>query len=369
MLKVTNLLNGSVLNGNAGRETDDCLEINVQGVSGNLSDKITVNGAPALRRGFAFEAPIRLMEKFNEINVRAKNIYGEFQQTLKVVWDKKSFKRYNFFIDDNIFFLTDIAKGNYESIFEHFYLKKLKELNENYGAKFTLNLFYRNDHHPFALEEFPDKYKTEWIRNSDWLKLSFHAYSEFPDRPYQHAAPEKVAADYDLLKTEIIRFAGEESFQPPVVIHWGMLPPEVFPVLKERGVKVLSGQFLNAKTYVGEADRSEILTDIGYYKDIETTLYLQENGVVYDFENDLFFSKNDTCCNLSPSDKIIKELESASGRDTVAVATHEQYSFEYYHNYIPDHLERMETAVRYLTERGYKPVFYHDGLLGNESWD
>lgn len=368
MLKITNLVNGSVLSKNDGRETEECLEINVEGISETLTDRIFVNGVQATRNKLAFHAPVKLTEKFNEITVSVDTFYGKFQQSLNVVWDKKSFKRYNFFIDDNVFFLTDIAKDNLNSIFDHFYLKKLKELNDTYGTKFTLNLFYRNDHSPFLIKDFPDKYKDEWLQNSDWLKLSFHAYSEFPDRPYQNASPEKLAADYDLLKDEIVRFAGEETFQPPVVIHWAMTPPSAFTVLKERGVKVLSGQFINAKTYVGEEDRSETITDIGYYKDIETASYLLENGVIYDFKNELFFQKGGATCNLLTKDEIINKLGSMLTREFIGLATHEQYSFEYYQNYIPDHLERMETAVRYLTEHAYKPVFFHDGLLGNESW-
>ncbi|OGV45297.1 MAG: hypothetical protein A2017_08835 [Lentisphaerae bacterium GWF2_44_16] len=369
MLKITNLVNGSVVNRNDGRETDEFLEINVEGLAENFTDNVIVNGKTATRSRYAFKAPVRLTEKFNEIKVSVKNISGEFQQSLKVVWDKKSFRRYDFFIDDNVFFLTDIAKGNFKSIFEHFYLKKLKELNKDYGTKFILNLFYRNDHSPFLIKDFPDKYKAEWQGNSDWLKLSFHAYSEFPDRPYQNATPEKLAADFDLVRDEIIRFAGAETFQPPVVVHWGMVTPDAFPVLKERGVKVLSGQFINAKTYVGEQDKSQPTTDVGYYKDIETASYLRENGVIYDFDNGLFFKKGNATCNLLTKDEIVRKLEQIASREIVGLATHEQYSFEYYHNYIADHFERMETAVRYLTEHDYKPVFSHEALLGNEAWN
>lgn len=369
MLKITNLVNGSVVNRNDGRETDEFLEINVEGLAENFTDSVIVNGKAATRSRYAFKAPVRLTEKFNEIKVSVKNLCGEFQQSLKVVWDKKSFKRYRFYIDDNVFFLTDIAKGNFKSLFEHFYLKKLKELNKNYGTKFILNIFYKNDHSPFVIKDFPDKYKAEWQENSDWLKLSFHAYSEFPDRPYQNATPEKLAADFDLVKGEIIRFAGAETFQPPIVIHWAMVTPDAVPILKERGVKVLSGQFINAKTYVGESDRAEPITDIGYYKDIEFASYLRDNGIVYDFDKGLFFHKGNAVCNLLTKDEIIRKLEQIGSREIIGLATHEQYSFEYYHNYIPDHFERMETAVRYLTEHGYKPVFSHDGLLGNNSWD
>jgi len=44
--------------------------------------------------------------------------------------------------------------------------------------------------------------------------------------------------------------------------------------------------------------------------------------------------------------------------------THEQYFWDFYHNYIPDHEQRVEAAIRWVTDHGYKPVFYHEGFLG-----
>ena len=29
-----------------------------------------------------------------------------------------------------------------------------------------------------------------------------------------------------------------------------------------------------------------------------------------------------------------------------------------------DHFQRVDTALRWVTEQGYKPVFYHEGFLG-----
>lgn len=369
MFKITNLVNGDVLSRNNGRETSEYLEIEVEGISDSLGGNIVINGKTALRNKFGFRLPVKLKSRINEIKISSCNFQGEFQQSLKVIWDRNSFKRYNFFIDDNIFFLTDIVRDNLKSLFDHFYLKKLKEIHKRYGTGFTLNLFYRNDHFPFTIAEFPDKYKAEWQANSHWLKLSFHAYSEFPDRPYQNAAPEKLAADFDLIKGEIIRFAGEETFQPPVVIHWAMVKPEALAVLRERGVKVLSGQFMNAKTRIGEQCTAAPITDIGYYQNIETASYLFENGIIHDFKNSFFFKKGDVTCNLFSSDEIVEKLEQKLSREIIGLASHEQYSFNYYPAYLPDHFERIETAVRFLTEHGYKPVFFHDGLLGNESWN
>jgi hypothetical protein len=44
--------------------------------------------------------------------------------------------------------------------------------------------------------------------------------------------------------------------------------------------------------------------------------------------------------------------------------THEQYFFPFYRNYIPDHAQRLDTAIRYVTEEGYRPVFFHEGFMG-----
>jgi hypothetical protein len=33
-------------------------------------------------------------------------------------------------------------------------------------------------------------------------------------------------------------------------------------------------------------------------------------------------------------------------------------------NYRPDHFQRLDTALRWVTGNGYKPVFYHEGFLG-----
>jgi len=36
-------------------------------------------------------------------------------------------------------------------------------------------------------------------------------------------------------------------------------------------------------------------------------------------------------------------------------------------NYLPDHAQRLDAAIRWVTEHGYEPVFFHEGLLGGRS--
>mgnify|MGYP000897823803 FL=1 len=89
--------------------------------------------------------------------------------------------KFRFSVDDNIIFLKDIAYGSCNSIFENPYLSVYKRLHEKYGVKVQLNLFYQMD--GFNLSQMPDRYKDEWIANSDWLQLSFHSRSEQPSFP------------------------------------------------------------------------------------------------------------------------------------------------------------------------------------------
>jgi hypothetical protein len=44
--------------------------------------------------------------------------------------------------------------------------------------------------------------------------------------------------------------------------------------------------------------------------------------------------------------------------------THEQYFWTFYRHYLPDHPQRIEAAIRWVTEQGHQSVFFHEGLLG-----
>ena len=57
------------------------------------------------------------------------------------------------------------------------------------------------------------------------------------------------------------------------------------------------------------------------------------------------------------------------GVEAFCNASHEQYTFPYYPNYLPDHMERLELISRLMHEYGCKPVFYPEGILGNTAWD
>jgi len=355
-IRIEEPFHGAVLNRRHGKQIDDGLEIQVSGRA-PLRDRVTVNGTPAQRAGAGFTAKVILHQKETDIIALSQGSSGRHEHRVRVVWDKHSYPRYRFSIDDNSFFLRDIAKQNYPSLFDCFYLKGLRELHSKYGAKFVLNIYYTTED-GFELPQFPDRYKGEWKDNSDWLKLAFHAYANKPDRPYQYAPASQLIADLDQVAEQIRRFAGEPSYSPPTVIHWGMVQPAALKPLYERGVRVLSGYFR----------RSSTGWDVNYLFDDIRSEYLSRHDALMDFDSGIVFSRVDIVCNSTPVERIVPTLEPCAKDPNQAeimdLFTHEQYFWPFYSHYLPDHFERLDVAIRWVTEHGYKPVFFHEGFLG-----
>jgi len=358
MIQIEFPVNGAVLNHRHGRQGKKSLTIHVRGQA-PLGARVLVNGVQATRAGERFEADLRLTAPWTEITAAAQDVAGTAAHSVRVLWDRFSRKRYRFSIDDNSFFLRDIARKHYASLFDCFYLDGLRRLHRTYGVKFTVNVFRTTPENDFALTEFPDTYKAEWQANGDWLKLAFHADAEFPDRPYEYASPAKLAGDLDRVAAEIQRIAGAEAYAPPTVLHWGMCPPACLPVLRERGVKALSGMFRP-----GCHDRY----DVNYNLDSRRSEYLSRHDALVDLDSGIVFSLIDLICNNTPvADTVPRLAAKAADPDTAEVMdlfTHEQYFWPFYRNYVPDHFERLDTAIRFVTEAGYEPVFLHEGFLG-----
>ncbi|MBE6365688.1 MAG: hypothetical protein E7053_08085 [Lentisphaerae bacterium] len=396
MVEITNLRQGAVLNHNHGVESDKALRIRVEGLS-SQGCPVTVNGVPAVMDGRRFIADVDLTQKVNIITAATVTPYGNYSQELTALWDKKSFKRYHFYIDDHIFVFTDLARQRPAKAFDHFYLKGLKNIHDKYGTKFVLNTFYHNAHDEFLLKDMPDTWKQEFMDNADWLKFSFHAYSEFPDRPYAEASAEEFGRDWDLVQNEIIRFAGEEAYIPPSVIHWANIHPACAQECVRRGVnaysttcrlRVMGGPSLADRQKGGNMDQVEQRSASGidrmpqtigldlHYGFTEERNYIMSHQSYYDpLLKMLFFASTGVTCNLVPLADIpgryaeIFRKAEACGAEALMSASHEQYTFPYYSNYLPDHMERLECAARVLTEYGCKPVFGNDGILGNTAWD
>jgi hypothetical protein len=87
-----------------------------------------------------------------------------------------------------------------------------------------------------------------------------------------------------------------------------------------------------------------------------------------DFDSGIVFSNVDIVCNSTPLELTVPTLEplakDPNRAEIMDLFTHEQYFWPFFPNYIPDHAQRLEAAIRWATEHGYKPVFFHEGFLG-----
>jgi len=356
VLRITDPFHGAVLNRHHGKEAAGTLRITVRGDCPPYG-KVTVNGAPAAVGGGRFEASVSLMARETDLVAVYDGSYGHLEHTVRVVWDKHSFPRYRVALDDNSFFLRDIARKGYDSIFGCHYLSLLRRMHVEYGTKFTTNIYYEADD-GFRITEFPETYRSEFEANADWLGLTFHAYSDKPDRPYQYASGEQLMGHLALVEEQVKRFAGEQTWITPTLIHWGMVTPDGLAALARYGVKVLSGYW----------EPSPWGYDVSYWTDDAKSDYLHRHDCMKDFSTGIVFSRIDIVINNTPVDQIDGHLDplvdDPNHAEIMDLLTHEQYFWDFYTNYLPDHPERLERAIRWVTDHGYKPVFFHQGFLG-----
>jgi hypothetical protein len=350
---------GAVLNRRHGVKVDGGLRVPVSGKA-PIGQAISVNGAAAKREGDRFTAEVVLRDHETEIIATDNDGAPGSKSRVRVVWDRHSRPRYRVAIDDSSFFLRDIWQKGYKSLFDCFYLKMLRDLHDKYGARFVLNIYYTTADE-FNLTKFPDRYRSEWKDNANWLKLAFHAHANEPARPYQDAPAEQVIRDFDKIGEQIVRFAGEETYSPTTVVHWGMIRPETYKPLYERGVRALSGYFRKNRSGVW---------DVNYRLDDERSEYLSRHDAWKDFESGIVFSRIDIVINNTPLDRIVPTLaplpKDPNTAEIMDLLTHEQYFWPFYRNHLPDHPARMDAAIRWVTENGYEPVFLHEGFLGGK---
>ena len=321
--------------------------------------KIAVNGLLCTATSNEYHAKV-ILQDYRTI-LSAIDIETGERISIEIFYLKKAHKKYRFSLDDNIWCFQNIAKNAniYKSIFEDPYLKLLKTMNDRYGTKFHLNIYYEcPEFGGFNLTEMPDKFKPEWRDNSDWLRLSFHANANLPDRPYIRASYSQAKFEHDRIMNEILRFAGEEAFAGPVTtIHWGDATLETVRALRSSDVCAFVGSFRYH-------DPNNI--SIRYYLNAEQCALLNIYGFYYDKQEDVYFIRygasiqRNAITDIAPEFKLFEKQHPLYTFKELCV--HEQYFYPHYVNYMPDYYERFDTAIRWCVDNGYEPAFISDIL-------
>lgn len=305
--------------------------------------------------------------------------------------NKKAF----FFIDDVIWAFRDITRQKPNSIFDQPFLKLLKEAHDKYGMKVQLNLFYQTDffygHDEYSLAEMPDSYKPEWEANSDWLKLAFHARQEFPDYPYVNATYEDVKYDFDKIKKEVIRFAGENTFATGVIPHWMPMSKAGVEALRDGGIKIMAVSHGERRDYDGNPESLPYGHSFRllHNRQPETTLYtrggrntaiarsicshnhlsteewesiLHTTKYITDKETGMKFCQfgNGPCLNLVTIDELKDLMMPFMNNEYFSYATHEQYFYNDYFAYQSDYPAKILEAAKVASENGYEFIFAED---------
>ena len=307
-----------------------------------------------------FRGTVLLRDRITEIKARTMANGEPREIRTRVVWAKNSYRRFRCYIDDHSFFFRDILHKNYKSIFDCFYLERLRQLHRDFGAKINLNCFNSTPERDFQLSMFPDKYKSEFEDNAHWMRLAFHSENEFPDIPYKDATPEELAADFDLVAGELKRIAGS-AYTAGLQIHWADVPPDCYQVLADRGVKMLPTRCRRRDSTARKFCDYHLADDV-----LE---YLCDHQGWMHFETGLIFYSGSTGgCDWTPVEKIIpnirRRIDVPATGHLINIAGHEQYWWPFYKNFVPDIYERYATAFRFVLDQGYKPIWIEDGFFG-----
>jgi len=308
--------------------------------------RITVNGLKTTDNAGYYTIKYPLTAYENKLIARDTESGDYTEATIYRLKDASM--KYRLSLDDNIWFFQDIVKNNYKSLFDNPYLGLMKEMNEKYGTKVHANIYYCcPEFGTFNLSQFPDKYKGEFEEASDWLRMSFHALKNLPDRPYENASYEQAFEECEMVTNEILRFAGEKTLSDYTTIHWCTGTYDACRAYRENGYKYLQGG-TPVNYYINDEQFLEAVRKYGYYHDADT---------------DLAFTTS--LCNLNNTqntpqripdflDNIEKHYPLNGFIDLII---HEQYFYPHYRNYLPDYRERVEAGIKWCYEHGYEPSF------------
>ncbi len=346
---------GVMLTYTAGeRVENDNLKIKVIFLASD-NRKLTLNGQPMENSTHGIYRAFITLENF-KTNLKIVDTESNEEWTADVFFLRKGYKKYRFSLDDNIWFLQNLNENKdvYKSMFEDPYLALLKSIHDKYGSKFHINIYYETPRHGgFNLSQMTDKYKDEWKANSDWMRLSFHANADLPNRPYINATYEQAHFEMERINKEIIRFAGEEAFSKTIAtVHFGDCTVEGAQAFRDLGVKAF------VSSYAWNRDN---VCDIRMYCDAEQCAILNKYGFYYDKELDIYhFSYNGGIQRTAPERipaQFDRQLQDKPYYEFKDICLHEQYFYPEFKNHMPDYYEKLDAAATWCSEHGYEPIF------------
>ncbi len=223
---------------------------------------------------------------------------------------KANQKILKFSIDDATEILMDISYNDYESIFDSDRMSLLKQMHDKYDLDVTLFLFENLG--SYSLADFSDKYKDEFIDNSDWLKLGWHGIDDGSPEDCGYAGDELVQS-YINTTNEIIRFAGKKSLSKELRVHyWYTDGSTLIKYLSQNGITGL---------YYCDTD----VIGYDFTQEEDAKIRNDSNGIFskrYGFRKVLFQLTDIRLDNIEDDDELISLLQNRIADKDIVVFTH-----------------------------------------------
>lgn len=246
--------------------------------------------------------------------------------------------------DDVVSVFKDLKKDSlsYGSVFEHAFLKELKNLHDEYGACFSLYVFERDG--DFHISEVPVRFREEFRENADWLKFGFHWTGSAFD---PNIRLKEFAESYHAVNEAITTWGGS-CLCPVIRLHYFYGADSLVGIINESGrVNGLLCADDERNSYDLSSSENEILRQNRFY---------EKGGMRY-FKTDLRYENS---CFIYPT------LVRLQNRDTLVAFTHEwawrpQSLREWCGNLLRGRLNmnwwnryKLRASVKWFHEHGYK---------------
>ena len=255
-------------------------------------------------------------------------------------------------VDDCVWFLQYLAAhaDACGSLFDAPLMALFHRLHEEYGVAVHMNIYNEcPEHGGFALSRMPERYREEWLRNRDWLRLSFHARADKPDWPYTDGDDRALYRDCAEVMAQIRRFAG--AVGEVTTLHWATASGACIKALYDCGVRALLGDF----AYDPEDGGEYLCYRLGH----EPFEAVRKYSFWRDRESGMIFFPCDVVLNTLRPDEIPAELDRFAarwpGRNFVDILIHEQYFYPDYVNYEPDYEQRLRAGIEWCLAHDYAP--------------
>lgn len=171
-------------------------------------------------------------------------------------------KKVHFSFDDVSICMKELTidSAKFESIFDHPFLCELKHLHElTFGrGKFTLYVYEKDG--DYDISQFPLKFADEFDRNSDWLKVGYHAMSPSISKDSISMASVFIPSFDRVDSILTVKFKSAKS--NTIRLHYFYATQEEIDHLKSKGITtLLAADDYRISYSLSDAENSKLMTE------------------------------------------------------------------------------------------------------------